>query len=301
MKVKIGAVSVMLLWASCYPLISLTLDYAPVMLTAFYRSVIAGLFLIAIALFLKRPLPSNRQQWLYITAIGITATSIGFWGMFYAASLISPGLATVLTNTQPLIAGILGWFILKEHMGKNVAIAMAVGFAGIAVIGSESFWSTNGQPVLGVIYILIAALGIAISNILLKLIASKVDIYYAMGFQLLIGAIPLGIFSFYQANAVNTSVVAPMGESIEYLSIVTLLAIPGTALPFLIWFWLMDKAPLYYLNMYSFLTPVFGLYLGWFYFEETLSLWQWSGIIIIAMSIAYISFYSSIHKRRIDG
>jgi drug/metabolite transporter (DMT)-like permease len=221
--------------------------------------------------------------------------------MFYAASLISPGLATVLTNTQPLIAGILGWFILKEHMGKNVAIAMAVGFAGIAVIGSESFWSTNGQPVLGVIYILIAALGIAISNILLKLIASKVDIYYAMGFQLLIGAIPLGIFSFYQANAVNTSVVVPMGESIEYLSIVTLLAIPGTALPFLIWFWLMDKAPLYYLNMYSFLTPVFGLYLGWFYFEETLSLWQWSGIIIIAMSIAYISFYSSIHKRRIDG
>ena len=296
MKIKIGAVSVMLFWASCYPLISLTLDYAPVMLTAFYRSVIAGLFLVAIALLLKRPLPNNRQQWFYITAIGITATSIGFWGMFYAASLISPGLATVLTNTQPLIAGFLGWFILKEHMGKNVAIAMAVGFAGIAVIGSESLWSTNGQPVLGVIYILIAALGIAISNILLKLIASKVDIYYAMGFQLLIGAIPLGIFSFYQANMINVSNIAPMVQSVEYLSIVTLLAIPGTALPFLIWFWLMDKAPLYHLNMYSFLTPVFGLYLGWFYFEETLSLWQWSGIIIIAMSIAYISFYASANK-----
>ena len=115
MKVQIGAVSVMLSWASCYPLIFLTLDYAPVMLTAFYRSIIAGLFLVIIALFLKRPLPKNRRQWLFITAIGISATSIGFWGMFYAASLISPGLATVLTNTQPLIAGILGWFILKEH------------------------------------------------------------------------------------------------------------------------------------------------------------------------------------------
>jgi drug/metabolite transporter (DMT)-like permease len=296
MKVKIGAVSVMLFWASCYPLIFLTLEYAPVMLTAFFRSIIAGLFLVAIALFLKRPLPKNRQQWLYITAIGITATSIGFWGMFYAASLISPGLATVLTNTQPLIAGVLGWFILKEHMDKSVAIAMAVGFAGIAVIGSESLWSRDGQPVLGVIYILIAAFGIAISNVLLKLIASKVDIYYAMGFQLLIGAIPLGIFSFYQANMANASVIAPLNESIEYLGIVTLLAIPGTALPFLIWFWLMDKAPLYHLNMYSFLTPVFGLYLGWFYFDETLTLWQWSGIIVIALSIGHISFYSSTNN-----
>ncbi len=296
MKVKIGAVSVMLFWASCYPLIVLTLDYAPVMLTAFYRSIIAGLFLVAIALILKRPLPKNRQQWLYITAIGITATSIGFWGMFYAASLISPGLATVLTNTQPLIAGILGWFILKEHMDKSVAITMAVGFAGIAVIGSESLWSKDGQPVLGVFYILIAAFGIAISNILLKLIASKVDIYYAMGFQLLIGAIPLGLFSFYQANMTNASAIAPMVDSIEYLSVVTLLAIPGTALPFLIWFWLMDKAPLYHLNMYSFLTPVFGLYLGWFYFDETLTFWQWSGIIIIALSIGHISFYSSTNN-----
>ena len=295
MKVQIGAVSVMVLWASCYPLISLTLDFAPVMLTAFNRSIVAGLFLIIIALFRKRPFPRNRQQWFFIIAIGITATSIGFCGMFYAASLISPGLATVLTNTQPLIAGILGWFILKEQMDKSVALAMAIGFTGIAVIGSESLWSENGQPVLGIIYILIAAIGIAISNILLKLITNKVDIFYAMGFQLLIGAIPLGIFSFYQASNTNASVVAPIVESTEYLSIVILLAIPGTAIPFLIWFWLMDKAPLYHLNMYSFLTPIFGLYLGWFYFDEMLTFLQWSGIVIIALTIGYISTLS--HSR----
>jgi len=120
-----------------------------------------------------------------------------------------------------------------------------------------------------------------------------VDIYYAMGFQLLIGAIPLGIFSFYQSYMTNTSVIDPIVESIVYPSIVTLLAIPGTALPFLIWFWLMDKAPLYHLNMYSFLTPVFGLYLGWYYFDETLTFWQWTGIVIIALSVGYISFNSN--------
>jgi drug/metabolite transporter (DMT)-like permease len=43
------AIMTMLLWATCYPLISVSLTYAPVMLTAFYRAAIAGIFLIALA------------------------------------------------------------------------------------------------------------------------------------------------------------------------------------------------------------------------------------------------------------
>jgi drug/metabolite transporter (DMT)-like permease len=48
--------------------------------------------------------------------------------------------------------------------------------------------------------------------------------------------------------------------------------------------------------MYSFLTPVFGLYLGWFYFDETLTFWQWTGIVIIALSVGYISFNSNTKR-----
>ncbi len=107
-----GAVFTMVLWAICFPLISLSLPYAPIMLTAFLRAAIAGFFLIVIAWMLGRPFPKSTKVCLYILGIGLTATSIGFWGMFYAGSLITPGLATVLTNTQPLIAGLLGWHIL---------------------------------------------------------------------------------------------------------------------------------------------------------------------------------------------
>ncbi|HIB09151.1 MAG TPA: EamA/RhaT family transporter, partial [Gemmatimonadetes bacterium] len=54
----------------------------------------------------------------------------------------------------------------------------------------------------------------------------------------------------------------------------------------------MDKAPLYKLNVYSFLTPVFGLYFGYAYFSETLSPVQWLGILLIIGAIPMVTSLS---------
>lgn len=289
MKVSVSAILVMFLWASCFPLIVMALEYAPVMFTAFYRALFAGVFLTCIAFILKRPFPTGFKHWVYLVMIGLTATSIGFWGMFYAGNLLTPGLATVLTNTQPLIAALLGWFILKEQVSPSMGWAMLIGFVGIIIIGGETIWTSDDKRLYGMIYILIAASGIAISNVLLKKIAKKVDVYYAMGLQLIIGAIPFGIFCLFQNEPVATEFLWPPFESKMYLVLVITLAIPGTALPFLLWFWLMDKAPLYQLNTYSFLTPIIGLLIGWLFFNESLSMWQWIGISIVFISIVQVT------------
>ncbi|ACV26734.1 protein of unknown function DUF6 transmembrane [Kangiella koreensis DSM 16069] len=272
----------MALWSICYPLIRLSLPYAPIMLTAFLRSVIAGITLLCIARLLNRPVPKGIKEYGYIIAIGITATSIGFWGMFYAGSLITPGLATVITNTQPLIAGILGWFFLKERIGKLALFGTILGFTGVIIISVESFLTVGSQPVSGILFVLIAALGIAISNVLLKKMANSINILYAMGFQLLLGSIPLGLITVFQVPLL------PFSFNWDYTWILLALALPGTALPFILWFWLMDKAPLYKLNIYSFLTPVFGLYFGLVYFSESLSLVQWLGILMIIGTIPLV-------------
>ena len=278
-----GAVFTMVLWAICFPLISLSLPYAPIMLTAFLRAAIAGFFLIVIAWMLGRPFPKSTKVCLYILGIGLTATSIGFWGMFYAGSLITPGLATVLTNTQPLIAGLLGWHILNERIGKRALLGTLLGFSGIVVISAESLFATDVQSLSGIAYVVIAAAGLAISNILLKKSANRLDVLYAMGFQLLLGAIPLSLLAFF-----NTSL-PPLSWNWDYVWILLALALPGTALPFILWFWLMDTAPLYKINVYSFLTPVFGLYLGYTYFAESLSSIQWLGIFLVIAAIPLVN------------
>tara|TARA_B110000211_G_scaffold113567_1_gene131794 strand:+ start:783 stop:1472 length:690 start_codon:yes stop_codon:yes gene_type:complete len=216
---------------------------------------------------------------MVISVIGFTATTIGFWGMFYAGSLISPGLATVLTNTQPLIASLLAVVILKEVIHRFVLIGILLGFAGIAIVGLNGALDNNADTVYGVIYIVCAALGIAISNVLLKKNSNQIDIFYAMSGQLIIGSLPLMIL------VPTIKIVPALSWDLTYFAILMMLAIPGTALPFLIWFWLMDKAPLNQLNIFSFLTPIFGLVIGGVYFEESLSPWQWMGVVTVIVGV----------------
>lgn len=281
--ISVGSLLTMVLWATCYPLISLSLPYAPIMLTAFLRAAIAGVFLLVIASMLGRPFPKTRTVYFYILGIGITATSIGFWGMFYAGSLISPGLATVLTNTQPLIAGLLGSYLLKEYIGRRALIGTLVGFSGVIVISMESLLTMDAQSLSATAYVLLAATGIATSNILLKKSAHHFDVLFGMGLQLLIGSLPLALLTWIQAPA------QAVQWNWSFGMILLALAIPGTALPFIMWFWLMDKAPLYKLNVYNFLTPAFGMYLGYAYFSETLTLTQWLGILLILLAIPLVN------------
>tara|TARA_R110002167_G_scaffold254359_3_gene460592 strand:- start:6321 stop:7109 length:789 start_codon:yes stop_codon:yes gene_type:complete len=260
------------------------------MFTAFFRAASAGVFLILIAFILKRPLPRARSEWAYICAVGFTATSIGFWGMFYAGSLLSPGLATVITNTQPIIAGILGWFFLQERMGKMSFLGILLAFLGIAIISLDSLLVWERQFITGVFYILAAAAGVATSNILLKKINNRIDTLYAMGFQLLIGSIPLGILASSRDN------ISTVIWQWEYVLSLFSLSIFGTAAPFVIWYWLMSKAPLYQLNVFSFLTPIFGLAFGFVFFNEILNIRQWAGVSLVILAITLVSFVNNSTK-----
>ena len=277
----LGASMVMLGWAICYPMITLSAHYAPIMLTATLRALYAGVLLIVVAVLFKRPVPKTLRDFVYILAIGLTATSLGFWGMFYAGTLVAPGLATVISNSQPLIAAVLGWYVLNERMSKSAVAGAIFGFSGIVVISVDTLLGTS-HSLLGIAYILMAALGVAISNILLKLVATKIDVLYAMGFQLVLGSIPLGLMTLIQ----NQQSAQWSGE---FLWILLILTLPGTALPLILWFWLMDKAPLYKLNVFSFLTPIFGLAIGYTYFSESFSLNQWVGIGLIMASIMLVT------------
>ena len=273
----------MLLWSLCFPLIRLSLNYAPLMITAFLHASIPGTLLIVIAYLSGRTLPNSLRIWIYIASIGLLSTGLGLWGMFYAGSLLSPGLATVITNTQPLIAGLLGIFYLNEHIGKSALFSLILGFTGIFIVSLNGFYSSNMRLVEGIIYLLITSTSVALGNVLLKKIAGQADIFFVTGFQLLIGSIPLGLI------ALHTSHNIALSWQPNYLWIIAAIAIPGTALPYVLWFWLMHKSVLHKINIYSFLTPIFGLYLGHTFFSESLTATQWVGISLIISAVAFNS------------
>ncbi len=270
---------VMFLWALCFPLISVGLSTMPPLYFAAMRSFIAGAGLLIPAFALRRPVPQGSRTWLGLLGAGLGSVTLGFGGMFLAGGLVSPGLATVLANAQPLIAAGLAYAVLRERLDRHRGIGLLIGFAGIILIASSGFSSSAGLSPLGVGYILLGALGVAGGNVLLKRLTGQVDLWMATGWMFVFGGIPLLL----AALAFESPAQIEWGP--RFVVVLITLSLLGTALVFLLWFSLLHRGELNRLNAFTFLTPIFALIIGILFFDEGLRWTEAGGIALTVIGV----------------
>lgn len=284
---------VMLLWALCYPLITVGIALAPHLSFATLRAAIAGLVLVGLACAMGRPFPRGARAWIAVGIIGIGATSLGFLGMFHAAEFVSPGIATVIANTQPLLAAGLGGIVLHETLGTRGRLGLFVGFLGIVVIAAPAILAGGGNSYLiGVAYIVLAALGITVSNVTIKRSAADLDPLMTMGLQLLIGSIPLAI------AAGLTEDQAAIQWSLTFVAVLLALALFGSALVYVLWMSVLREVPLNKANVYSFLVPVFGLTMGFLFYGESLGPIKLAGIVLAIIGVVLVTGRTALVKAK---
>lgn len=276
-------VTVMALWAACYPLIAVGLVASPHVAFAAMRAVIAGVVLLGLARLLGRAMPESGQSWALLALIGFGTTTLGFVGMFHAAEFMAPGMATVVSNVQPLLAAILAQMFLGERLGRRGRLGLIVGFIGILSVA----WSGTTSADLasygrGVAYIGLATLGIAIGNVAMKHIAGHVDALVTIGIQSLIGAIPLSLLSLLTEDLSSVS------WSPRFIVVLLALALFGTALGYWLWLRALEKTRLNAANAFTFLVPVFGMAAGLAFFDERIGWLDAFGASCIVVGIAIV-------------
>ena len=275
--------AVMVLWAACFPLITIGLDLAPHLAFAALRAALAGLCLIALGALCGRSIPVGGRSWILIVVVGLGATSMGFVGMFHAAEFVSPGLATVIANVQPIIAAVLAHVFLGERLKAIGKIGLAVGLAGIAVIALPGLAADHIQGYsLGIAYVVLAATGVSVGNVAIKRLTGQVDPVMAMGFQLLIGAVSLALLS------MSTEDVSSLAWSMDFLFVLVALSVLGSSLAFWLWFEALEQVSLNRANAFTFLVPIFGLMIGAAFFSERLEAVQIVGVVLVLSGILLV-------------
>ncbi|MBC7138573.1 drug/metabolite transporter (DMT)-like permease [Parvibaculum indicum] len=271
---------VMVLWAACFPLITIGLDLAPHLAFAALRAALAGVCLIALGALCHRPVPVGARPWFLIVVVGLGATSMGFFGMFHAAEFVSPGLATVIANVQPIVAAVLAYVFLEERLKATGRIGLAVGLAGITVVAWPGLAGDDARGYSqGIAYVLLAATGVSIGNVAIKRLTGQADPIMAMGFQLLIGAAPLALLSML------TEDISVLTWSKEFVLVLVSLAVLGSSLAFWLWFVALERVELSRANAFTFLVPIFGLIIGAAFFGERLEAVQIFGVVLVLSGI----------------
>lgn len=284
-------VLVTFLWAICFPLIQVGLGATAPLVFAAIRAALSGGLVLVMAIGLGRAWPSGFANLGLIVAIGLSFTGLGLGGMFMGGGKVPPGLATVVANTQPLIAAVLAAIVLSERLTVRIGIGLFLGFVGVVVMSAPSLSGPNHvADIQAFLWIILGAVGTAVGNVLLKVLSGRADVLMVTGLQLLVGAGALAV----GAQAADTG--WNIAWTPRFIASLVGLVVFGTALMTVLWYYLLARAPLNRLNTFTFLTPFFGLLLGGLFFEERFGSIQIIGIFVTIVGIQFVATKSASAK-----
>ena len=255
------------------------LAYAPPLLFAGLRLLIAGIVLFTVAILWNTPLLPARPMWPWLIVLALAASAFAFGSMFLAPRYTGAGVAAVLGNTQPLIAIVLAALFLGERVTRRKMAALVLGLAGVALI-AEFRPASGAATFVGPLLAFASAMGLTVGSVIVKRVGSGSDLLMLSAWQLSLGAVPLLAVSLATERATDL-LWAP-----QFLGLLAFLSLAGTAFLTVAWYVLIRSGELGRLSLFFFLVPAFGLGLAVWLLGETVSGTQGVGLLLVVAALA---------------
>ena len=181
-----------LFWGVNWPIMKMAMTEIPVWT---FRAMIlstAGVGLLAIARLSGQSPRLARPDILPLSLC--TLFNIVGWHLCsgYGVTLMEAGRASIIAFTMPIWAALLSVPILGERFGWRKVVGLVLGMAGLAVLIGPDLAALGRAP-LGAVFMLGAAVSWAIGTVGIKRFAWRSATTTLVGWQLLIGALPISI------------------------------------------------------------------------------------------------------------
>lgn len=266
-------VALCVIWSSTWLAIKLGLrDLPPISFVAL-RFVIAVVVLLAISIGRVPLLPARRSDFKLLAYTGVLMFAVNYALLFWAELYVSSGLSAVLQATIPIFGMVFAHYILpSEPLRGQRIIGSALAIGGVAVICSRLLDFGGLLAFWGGVAIIFGAAGAAFSNVLLK--ARSIQLAPAMiaAWQMIFGLVPLLVTGFFvEGNPLHFHWTGRAVFCLFYL------AIPGSALAFLLLYWLLPRMTVTNLQTISLITPPGAVAFGWLLGGETFPRWSLAG------------------------
>src|SRR6266705_5908297 len=266
--VPVAWLTLCIVWSSTWLAIKIGLrDLPPISFVAI-RFLIAITVLVAVSIGRSRLLPLRRSEYVVLAITGILMFAVNYTLLFWAELYVSSGLAAVLQATIPMFGMICAhWMLPDEPLRLQKLAGAMIALGGVAVIcgrwlgfnGPLAFWGGVG--------VVVGAASAAFANVLVKARSMQLAPAMLAAWQMIFGVAPLLLLGF----AVDGN---PARFHWTFTSVFCLLylAVIGSALTFLLLYWLLPLLTVAQLQSISLITPPGAVMLGWLLGGETFPL-----------------------------
>jgi len=288
-------IALSILWGGAFFFSKVALGELPPFTVVWARVTIAAAVLVAAVKLTGERLPSSARAWLPYFGMGLLNNLIPFSLIFWGQTRIASSLASILNAATPLWTVLLAHVLTSdERLTVNKLIGVVLGVTGVvATIGPDALQGI-GLNVLAQLAIVGAGVSYALAGI------------YGRRFQ---GSAPI-VTSAGQVLATSVMMVpvALISDRPWTLSLPSLtswgalvgLGLLSTALAYIIYFRLLDRAGATNVLLVTFLIPVSALFLGMTFLGERLDHRHFLGMAIIGLGLVAIDgrLYRALVTRR---
>ena len=250
----------------------------------------AALLLAVIAMARLGPratLDEIRHRWQWLLVIGLVNTAVPFWLLSWGETRIDSGLASIIQGAVPIFNALLAFaFFREERVGGLRLVGLGIGFVGVALLIGEQ---PHGK-LLGAL----AVVGMALCYAIGTLLAGR----YLRGTPPLVVALA--------SCAVSTILVLPAGVVEapggmwhgKTIAAVLALGLVGTAIAYLLFFALIQRAGANYATLVTYLVPPIALAYGAIFLGESFGAVAFGSLALILAGVALATGSVRLVSRR---
>lgn len=265
-----------LIWGFNFVVMKVANDFFSPELFVTYRFLSGSIVLLAIAFFVKLPVPP-KKYWLWIILVGALQIAYGSVALQICFNYLHAGLVAVLNYTMPIWVTILARIFLNEKLSVKKIFGIALSIGGIFLLMADDLSGNFLAILLG----LSAAFSWAVSNVIMKIKFKGFNLISLTTWQMTAGAILLMIYS---AIFVDLST----NWTLTAIACVAYNGILASALAFFLWIYILSKMEASKASVSILAVPIVGVIGGIIFLNEPLTLVMTIGMVMVFTGIVLV-------------
>ena len=210
-------------------------------------------------------------------------------------SFASPTIAEAMLSTQPIMAPIFAFIILREKVTRNNVVGILISTVGmllLLLVGANNFALGNPWGVL--LAIVTVSMSVGYTIILRRIPTRYSSLSIVFYVQLVALVLFYAVWGVFDRQSLQDTI-APLSADLSPVIAVGYLAVFASVTAFILFCYTVRQIGVTRANVFNNVRPVFTALLMWVIFDEQLPIWKWVGIIVIV-----IGLFISQKQRKIE-
>ncbi|MCB2206301.1 drug/metabolite exporter YedA [bacterium] len=267
-KILLAFLAVYVVWGSTYLAIRFAVETIPPFLMAGVRFFIAGAVLYA-WLRVRGTAAPTVAQWKSMSIVGILLIAGGNGAVSWAEQTVPSGLTALIIALIPLWFVIIEWVKDAHRPSWQVALGLALGFAGmVLLIDPARITGTGEVDLIGAAAVVFGTMAWAAGSMYSRSAQHSPRPLLGTAVQMIAGGAILIVFSTFLGEPFHFN---PADVSLRSFASILYLIVFGSWIAFTSYIWLLRASTPARVGTYAYVNPVIAVFLGWLLADELLN------------------------------